>query len=172
MSSNMTGYKSRFKKPAIITLAIIIVMVLVAICVVLASPKNTPETGDDISYDKTADFTKIQKLFTKLCGNRVVLEFMEKDYFQKEDQFEIETFANRTGRITVPDTNEYISYDIVNEEEDSPDTAINFAYHEPFDDLDTYVIKSGELTYQHFDGHVTTDYDNIEDAIMAHQLLQ
>lgn len=169
-----SGNNLRIKKPIIITLAIIVVMAVVAIVAVLLATRTgstSDVTNGGSTQDKTADFTSMQKLFAKLCGKEIIVDFLEEQYFKDLGEFEIENIANRTGHINGK-TDEYITYDIVNEENDSPDTAINFAYHQTIDDKDTFIIKSGENTYQHYNGAITNEFDNIEDAIMDHQLLQ
>lgn len=172
--NNNTGYSPRIKKPLIITLAIIVVMVIAAIFIVAFTPKTdstSNTTNNEPTIDKTADFTSMQKLFAKLCGKEAIVDFMEEQYFKDLGKFEITTLANRTGRID-GDSDEYITYDIVNEEDDSPDTAVNFAYHQTIDNQDTFIIKSGEKAYQHFNGAITNEFDNLEDAILDHQLFQ
>lgn len=172
--NNETGYGSRLKKPIIITLVVIVVMVVAAILVVVLTPKTNPSDKKDNTpaYDKTASFTKMQKLFTQLCGKEIVVEFIAEQYFKKNGDYDVSTFANHTGQISLKGTDEYIVFDVINEEEDSPDMAVNFAYHQTINEKDTFVIQSGENTYQHYNGAITNEFDNIEDAILDHQLFQ
>ena len=101
--NNETGYGSRLKKPIIITLAVIVVMVIAAILVVVLTPKTNPSDKKDNTpaYDKTASFTKMQKLFTQLCGKEIVVEFIAEQYFKKNGDYDVSTFANHTGQISL-----------------------------------------------------------------------
>ena len=161
---------SSIKKPIIITVIIVVVMLIIGATVIMLAPKaDQSKKGDETAQE--ANYTDMQKLFLELIGKEVVIEFMAEDYF-KNDQFATVDNEDGTGKVILPGTSEYIQYNIVNEEEDSPDTAIDFVYHETVNDRDTFIMQSGENTYQYFNGSVTEEYDNLKDAINYHLLFR
>ena len=174
-ATGQTPTKTSFKKPLIVSAAIILIMIIAAAIFVAVAPNhNTLSTAvPKETYDETATFTKAQKLFMQLCGKQMTVKFIREDYFKDDKDIAIETNVDETaGVISFKDSKERIEFDIIHEEEDSPDTAVNFTYVEEFKGSRTFIIKSGENTYQHFNGRVTNEFDRIEDAIKDHQLFQ
>ena len=172
---NAGPQKSSLKKPIIITCAIIVLMLIIGATIIMIKPSSSPATDQGESVDVTANFTKLQKLYLQLCGKEVVIDFLAEDYFKDDKELQIKTnitATSRTGRILLSDSKEYIEFNIINEEDDSPDTAVDFVYHEIINDRDTFVMQSSDDTYQHFNGGVTNEFDKLEDAMRDHELFR
>ena len=116
-------------------------------------------------------YTTMQKIFTKVCGREIVISTLRDELKDISNEIDIEDY-NSYGRIVLAGTKEYIQYLSVNEESDSPDTAVDFVYHEPIQNTDTFILQSGEKTFQHFNGSLTNEFETLDEAVMDHQLFQ
>jgi len=165
-------------KPIAISVIFIAILAITGIVILALNPKGQTSTAEQSEEDKHAALvkyigtTEMQELYKKLLGKEVVISFIPSDYLDNNDKYVIETTVDKTGTITNSDTTEYISFSITNDEIDTPDTAVDFVLHEKIEGVDTYVMQTGENTYQFFNGSVTTEYDKLEDAILDHQLLR
>ena len=157
------------KKAIIITAIIIFVLAVSSIAIVaLNSSIKNKEQNQQSSKKIAITLTDIQDLYTKLDDKEVVIEFMKEQYFKDNDNFRVSAYDDE-GNITLENTQEYITFDIIHEEVDSPDTAVNFVYHEQIGNYDTFIMKSGENSYLHYNGGVTNEFETIYDAIADHQ---
>ncbi len=170
--------KTNLKTPIIVGVVALFAVIIIVALVLAISSNSANNTGgnnsnETIDIDVTDDFTDAQKMYMTLNGKEITVEYIAKDYLKEfKNNYYINTKEDRTGTITFAGANEYIKFDIINEEDDSPDTAINFAYHETINGEDTFIIQSSENTFQHYNGQVTNEFDKIEDAIMDHRLFQ
>ena len=174
---NLAGANQKPKngliKPIIITAAIIVVMIIAAIIIVSVVPKTasdgTSSQGDTTNHSQY--YTTMQKIFAKVSGREIVISMLKDDIKDISTEIELEDY-NTHGRIVLNGTKEYIEYQSVNEESDSPDTAVDFVYHEPIKNTDTFILQSGEKNFQHFNGQVTNEFETLDEAICDHQLFQ
>lgn len=165
--------KNSFIKPIIISAIIIASMIIAAIVAVNIVPKmlidDAQNQGDTINH---ADYyTTMQKIFTKVCGREIVISTLRDELKDISNEIDIEDY-NSYGRIVLAETKEYIQFSSVNEESDSPDTAVDFVYHEPIQNVDMFILQSGEKAFQHFNGSLTNEFETLDEAIMDHQLFQ
>ena len=163
--------KPSFTKPIIISIIIIAIFAIAGSAIIIVDSFQRTKTSDNalLSYVGT---TKMQELYMKLIGKESVVEFIASDYFDNDTNYAIDVKDDKTGKITYKDSSEYISFIITNDEEDTPDTATDFVLHEEIDGVDTYIVQSSENTYQFFNGGATEEFDNLDDAILNHQLLR
>ena len=169
--------KANFVKPIVISVVIIILLCIAGLVILALNPRQE-RTSEQIEEDERAALaayigtTEMQELYKKLLGKEVVIAFMQSDYFKDDDKFHIGATTNESGAITREGSSEYITFHITNDEIDTPDTAVDFVLHDEVDGQDTYIMQSGENTYQFFNGSVTTEYDKLEYAFLDHQLLR
>lgn len=162
--------KSSLKKPIIITVAIIVVMIIAAVIILAVVPKQTgdqgkAEQGQSEAEIRKKDYTTTMKLFADIIGKEIVVDDLQEQAKKVDENFLISDNEKPTGRLYLPEANDYIEFTIFNEEDDSPDTAIDFIYNYPANEEIGYVMQSGEKTYQNFNGAITNEFDNVDDAL-------
>ena len=116
------------------------------------------------------DYSETLKIYSKLDDEQIPVDTLQIEVKKLNEKAVLN--ANRhQGRIYIEDTpNEYISFDVVVEEEDSPEMAINYVYHDIIGQDEYTIHLSGENTYQHFNGRLTSEFGSKKDAIMDHLL--
>ena len=165
--------KSTTKKAIIITVAIIAVMAIVAICLILFVPKAEGGQGGDQEQANAfeSDYSNTMKFYKDINGQEILVEDIEGKAKKYDENVSVFVDDSNKGTIKLNAENEYISFTQIQEEDDSPETAIDFVYHETVNEEDSFVMQSGENTFQHFNGAITNEFDNIDEALNDHLLI-
>ncbi len=169
------------KKPIIITAIIVVVMLIVAgVAAMLLPRRDSADTssGND-EQAKTIEmykgkYTEVMKIYGELCGKELDWDSLEEKVKSINFNASLTKVDDFVGQINVGiiKKNEYIRFDIVKEEEDSPDMAINFVYYYYVDDEHvSFVMKSGESKYQNYNGAITNEFDTLDEALIDNMLM-
>ena len=97
--------------------------------------------GDTVNHANY--YTTMQKIFTKVCDRKIVISTLRDELKDISNEIDIEDY-NSYGRIVLAETKEYAQFSSVNEESDSPNTAVDFVYHESIQNTDTFILQSGK----------------------------
>ena len=119
------------------------------------------------------EYSDVLKIYSKTDDVMTAVDDLQENIKKINQKANLQTYQGY-GFIVVgySKTTEYIRFDIVHEEEDSPDMAINFVYHEEREGTDYTIRQSGEKTYQHFNGVITSEFESKDEAILDHLLYQ
>ena len=158
---NQGNTKNTFGKAILIgIIAIAIIGIIGAVVVVVSAKKHEGQGQGDTSQTNEfeSDYSNAMKLFKVLCGRDILVDNLKEEARKINLEIEILDGIDGQKNIYVKDSDDYISFTNLKEEPDSPDTAVDFKF----------IIKSGENTYQHFDGRLTTEFETVEDALNYH----
>ena len=109
------------------------------------------------------------KVYSKLADEQTPVDDLQEEVKKLNEKATVELFDDDHGEVYVNGaTEEYLTFDIIREEEDSPDMADNFVYHDEINGINYTIRLSGENTYQHFNGQLTSEFNSKKDAIMDH----
>lgn len=166
--------KNNIKKPLIITGVIVIVILIITGIglVFMLRNENVAKKSDD-EQEKTAKmyselFTDEMLMYKELCGQELDWDSLVSKVKKINSNSIVRKIMDDVGQINIGTNkkDEYIRFDIVREEEDSPDTAINFVYYYRIDEENiSFVMKNGEKTYQNFNGAVTNEFTILDEAL-------
>ena len=165
--------KINFLIPIIISVAIILVIVIACVIIVNVHTKSIENEIQEAikSGALEKDYTTLMKLSKELIGEDILLEDIDNKISGKEDQLELYV-GEESGYIADKTTNEKITFTIIKEEDDAPERLQDFIYHETIQGNDTFLMKSSENTFQHFNGYITNEFDNIDEAIRDHLIVR
>lgn len=173
--------KKSIKKPIIITAIIIAVMLIAAGVAVMLIPRHedAQNPGEDDEQTMTVEmykkkFTEEMKMYKDLCGQELDWDSLESKVKKINSSATLTKIDDYVGQINIGSNkkNEYIRFDIVREEVDSPDTAINFVYYYYLDDEHvSFVMKTGESKYQSYNGAVTNEFESLDEALADNMLV-
>lgn len=173
--------KKSIKKPIIITAIIIAVMLIAAGVAVMLIPRHedAQDPGEDDEQTMTVEmykkkFTEEMKMYEDLCGKELDWDSLESKVKKINSSATLTKIDDYVGQINIGSSkkNEYIRFDIVREEVDSPDTAINFVYYYYLDDEHvSFVMKTGESKYQSYNGAVTNEFESLDEALADNMLV-
>ncbi len=168
------------KNNKILIIGAAIVGVLVIIVGILVTPtiwKNSAlMTKEDIAtesnnaYDK--DYTAMQNIYLELDDDHEIAVDDLQDKLAKLNKDAKLDVQPDEGIITLEETEEYIAFTVFKEEDDSPDEAKDFVYHDLIDETDLTIYKSGEETYQHFNGSVSSEFKTKKEALNYHLMFR
>ena len=132
-------------------------------------------TEEDIASEEEAnfyeDYSDMLKVYSKLADEQTPVDDLQEEVKKLNEKATVELFDDNHGEVYVNGaTEEYLTFDIIREEEDSPDMADNFVYHDEINGINYTIRLSGENTYQHFNGQLTSEFNSKKDAIMDHLL--
>ena len=164
---------SSTKKAIIITTIIIAAMAIATILTVLlitnkTSTEGQGQTQQDNVFEKS--YSEAMKLYKELNDKEIPVDELENEAKKLNINITVRQ-SKDTGTILLKDTNETINFQII-KEDDSSNTAIDFVYHENISGKDTFVLQSGEKTFQHFNGTATNEFKSIEEALNDHLLIR
>ena len=159
--------------PIIISIAIILVIIIACVIIVNVHTKSIENEIQEAikSGALEKDYTALMKLSKELIGESVLLEEIDSKISGKEDQLELYV-GEESGYIADKTSNEKITFAIIKEEDDAPERLQDFIYHETIQGNDTFLMKSSENTFQHFNGYITNEFDNIDEAIRDHLIVR
>lgn len=173
-NQNQNRSKSTTKKAIIITAVIIVIMAIAAVLLVVLLPKTEGGQNPDGQGQANvfeSDYSDTMKLYKALNGREILVEDLEAEAKKQNQSISVFVDDMQKGTIGTDAENEYITFTQVQEEEDSPETAIDFVYHETIGEEDSFVLQSGEDTYQHFNGAITNEFKTIDEALNDHLLI-
>ena len=159
----------------IIALGIMLVIIGTAVTIAIWSKAEaTAPTGDEEDISKlenivlTNHYSDILKVYYELDDEAIAVDDLQEQVEKMKLNVKL-TAGSEKGIIVDKDNiGEYITFEVMREEEDSPDTAYNFIYHEIIDSREYLIKKSGENTYQHFNSVITNEFEKKSDAIEDH----
>ncbi len=168
-----TNHKINLIAPIIVSA--VAIAVIIVICIILVNI-NSNNIEDEIreainSGVLEKDYSPLMKLSKELIGQKVFLDDAEEKFSNEEDLYDFYVTENN-GYIADKSSSERITFDIIIEEADAPPTLIDFVYHETIGDNDSFVMKSSENTFQHFNGYVTNEFNNIDEALRDHLIVR
>lgn len=169
--NNQGKTKNTFGKAILIgIIAIAIIGIIGAVVVVVSAKKHEGQGQGDTSQTNEfeSDYSNAMKLFKVLCGRDILVDNLKEEARKINLEIEILDGIDGQKNIYVKDSDDYISFTNLKEEPDSPDTAVDFKYIDIVNEEESFIIKSGENTYQHFDGRLTTEFETVEDALNYH----
>ena len=118
----------------------------------------------------TTGYTDMLKIYSALDDEIILVDTLQEKLAEINPRAKFYA-DSEGGTITLLKAkNEYISFDVFRDYDDSPDSAVNFVYHDKVGDEVFTIHKSGENTYQHYNGALTNEFDNKDDAIRDHLL--
>lgn len=120
-----------------------------------------------VSYDDSGDYTPILKIYARLDEDMMMEELSELT--EEIDYDATINIEGESGTINLPNNDsEYIYFDIEKGDEGESDIAYDIMYIYENDDLSMYIMQTGDNTYQHFNGEVTSEFATKEEAISNH----
>ena len=158
-------------------IALGVMLVIVGTAVTIAIWSNAEATTPTSSEDDTSNlenivltnrYSDVLKVYYELDDEAIAVDDLQE---QVEKMKLNVNFAAGSEKGIISDKDnekEYITFEVTREEEDAPDTAYNFVYHETIDDREYMIKKSGENTYQHFNSIITNEFEKKSDAIEDH----
>ena len=139
-------------------------MIIAATIAVNVVPKmlidDAQNQGDTVNHANY--YTTMQKIFTKVCDREIVISTLRDELKDISNEIGTEDY-NSYDRIVLAETKEYAQFSSVNEESDSPNTAVDFVYHEPIQNVDIFILQSGEKAFQHFNGSLTNEFETLDE---------
>ena len=127
---------------------------------------NSNEKGSEYAVFDIDDYTPMLIIYSKL-GDESSIDDLKDTVEETNKDAKVEIIG-KSGNIKLLGSKEYIHFDIESGEEGESDAAYDFIYVYEDGEESMYIKKSGEDTYQHYNGAVTSDFSSKEEAISNH----
>lgn len=162
MVKNMKS--TRIKIIAASIVAVAVLATIVTVVIVSSSPRQIAQTTEEDPVDK--NFTDMQKVYYHIETDTQLEELEEvAKSINKEIKVKID---GAWGGITLEDSDEYITFEIVTDKVSGYAESENVVYYDTVNGKESYILQSGYIKYQHFNGSISNEFDTIEDAINDH----
>ena len=162
MVKNMKS--TRIKIIAASIVAVAVLATIVTVVIVSSNPRQIAQTTEEDPVDK--NFTDMQKVYYHIETDTQLEELEEvAKSINKEIKVKID---GAWGGITLEDSDEYITFEIVTDKESGYAESENVVYYDTVNGKESYILQSGYIKYQHFNGSISNEFDTIEDAINDH----